>query len=297
MFRVFCYFDTHVTVCQAQMRRVSALPDRAAYPVDHGQTFRGRFSTWQRTGHPEHARVPITPHRGRRRDRPQADVETINRHDRTAASIVALRTRPRLGRAEAGAGTRRHVGGCGDRSAEPSDLAVSSGTFHCARYGAPFARAANVPHRAHSDHCPLRSRGVRGITLPTGYYRHLRASDSRAADNLLPSPTGVDPVRPTATGNSGIAALIPHIEKGAFTQGDGFGVREQPAQSAGSLSGAHIEAEPVTSATQNAPVQHGHGCAATTRTPSSSCAPAHRRRGRHVARSRIASRPAPSQLG
>lgn len=103
----------------------------------------------------------------------------------------------------------------------PLDLLIASGTFHSARHESAYVPGSEfVGEVVDSDRYPS------GTTV----YGECHASPSTPGafatkvlvddDNLLPLPTGLDPVLAAAVGNSGVAAYLPLVTVAALAPGE-----------------------------------------------------------------------------
>lgn len=103
----------------------------------------------------------------------------------------------------------------------PLDLLIASGAFHSVRHEAPYVPGSEcVGVVLESDRHPAGT-AVYGEchaspTNPGPFASHVVIDD----DDLLPLPSGLDPVLAAAVGNSGTGAFMPLVEVAAMRRGE-----------------------------------------------------------------------------
>ena len=103
----------------------------------------------------------------------------------------------------------------------PLDLLIASGTFHSARHQSPYVPGSEcVGVVLESDrHAPgswVYAECHASPAHPGAFAEQVLVDD----DDILPLPTGLDPVRAAAVGNSGTAAYLPLMEVAGLRAGE-----------------------------------------------------------------------------
>ncbi|WP_375400859.1 zinc-binding alcohol dehydrogenase family protein [uncultured Amnibacterium sp.] len=103
----------------------------------------------------------------------------------------------------------------------PLDLLIASGTFHSARHDDPYVPGSEFvgvveESDTHAAGSLMYGECHASPTTPGAFAEWVVVAD----DDLLPLPTGVDPVLAAAVGNSGIAAFLPMIETAQLRPGE-----------------------------------------------------------------------------
>jgi NADPH2:quinone reductase len=103
----------------------------------------------------------------------------------------------------------------------PLDLLIASGTFHSARYEAPYVPGSEcVGAVLDSDRYPpgslVYAECHASPATPGAFATQVLVTD----EDLLPLPDGLDPVLAAAVGNSGTAAFMPLVEEAGLCPGE-----------------------------------------------------------------------------
>lgn len=103
----------------------------------------------------------------------------------------------------------------------PLDLLIASGTFHSAHYDDPYVPGSEFvgvveESDAHATGSLMYGECHASPTAPGAFAERVVVPD----DDLLPLPTGVDPVLAAAVGNSGIAAFLPLVGTARLRPGE-----------------------------------------------------------------------------
>jgi NADPH:quinone reductase-like Zn-dependent oxidoreductase len=103
----------------------------------------------------------------------------------------------------------------------PLDLVIASGTFHSARYEAPYVPGSEcvgtvLASERYAPGSVVYAECRATPATPGSFATHVVIPD----EDVLPLPDGLDPVLAAAVGNSGTAAFIPLIEEAALRPGE-----------------------------------------------------------------------------
>ena len=103
----------------------------------------------------------------------------------------------------------------------PLDLLIASGSFHSARHESAYVPGSEcvgmvIESDAFDIGALVYAESHASPTSPGSLSMHVVVRDS----DILPLPTGVDPIQAAAIGNSGVAAYLPLVEVAKLSPGD-----------------------------------------------------------------------------